>query len=258
MDAVLHERTHARSEDPGWAHKHDVMMMITTHNRPGVFHSTYQGMQGNCWQIMTVPLRWHDNQVLLHLVMAAQYQSLHVGWQHYNHYYHLQSWADMLSCHADVLQITSRPGFRFILDRVPSAISLRSQLTREEIKMERQGDFLRSPCQMGFCLISEDCQVYPTSFCSRSRSAVDALGHCICGDITFDLICQLLHWALWYPPPSPLEGRIRLINQAGLFCVPASAREEGREFDFRGVRVKKNDGASAGVDGCEGPRRRAG
>lgn len=119
--------------------------------------------------------------------------------------------------------ITSRPGFRFILDRVPSAISLRSQLTREEIKRERQGDFLRSSCQMGFCLISEDCQVYPTSFRSRGRSAADALGRCICGDIAFDLICQLPHRAPRHPPPSPPEGRIRLINQAGLFCVPASA-----------------------------------
>lgn len=71
-----HKHTHTPSEDPGWAHKHDVMMMITTHNRPGVFHSTYRGMQGNCWQIMTAPLRWHDNQVLLHLVRAARYQSM--------------------------------------------------------------------------------------------------------------------------------------------------------------------------------------
>lgn len=205
------------------------MMMSTTHNRSGVIHSTQlsRGMQGHRWQIMTALLRWHDNQVLLHLVMAAQYQLLHVGWQHYDHYLPLTVMSRYAFVSCECFTITSRLWICFILDCVPSAISLHSQLTREgKREREREKKKRKSksakttssgrPAKRAFVSSLRNCQVYPTSFCSYSCFTMDALHHYICSDISFDLICQLLHWAPWYSP-SPLARGIRLINQAGLF-----------------------------------------
>lgn len=134
----------------------------------------------------------------------------------------------MLSCHANVLQSHQGSEFALFLKSVPSAISLHSQLTREraiEKKKKRKSKSAKTtssgrPAKRAFVSSLRNCQVYPTSFCSYSCSTMDVFHHYICSDISFDLICQLLHWAPWYSP-SPLARGIRLINQAGLLCVRA-------------------------------------
>lgn len=121
-------------------------------------------MQGHRWEIMTALLRWHDNQVLLHLVMAAHYQLLHVGWQHYNHYYALTVMSRYAFVSCECFTITSRLRICFILEKRAICNKLTLTIDKRESDREKkekeikisQDDFLWSPCQTGFCLISEE------------------------------------------------------------------------------------------------------